>query len=228
MPILIFSPPSLRGFIAYLFDKRIDCRVHAYIVGDRDVWNLVYVTYDSLGHHFHTRRCTVQACQLYDQPSCDRKLRLILCPHSVCNRQKFKKFVDEEGMPDMSRHDGVAWPLQKNLYDYRSACFDIRICKKITVMQFFDRLTVTTGSIWVTNVGFSRGDLRELVSRSGERLTIGHDTRQSSVPSRRTFMVGSVRGLHLHRYRQYRRRELVWNHYVLRFEYCTTYFFTDP
>lgn len=40
-------------------------------------------------------------------------------------RQKFKKFIDEEGMPDMPRHGGVAWPLKKNLYEYRSAYFDI-------------------------------------------------------------------------------------------------------
>ena len=50
-------------------------------------------------------------------------------------RQKFKKFVDEEGMPDMPRHGGVAWPLQKNLYEYRSAWFDI--CKNIEYI-FFD------------------------------------------------------------------------------------------
>lgn len=37
----------------------------------------------------------------------------------------FKKFVDDEEMPDMPRHGGVAWPLQKNLYEYRSAFFDI-------------------------------------------------------------------------------------------------------
>ena len=42
-------------------------------------------------------------------------------------RQKFKKFIDEEGMPDMPKHGGVAWPLQKNLYEYRSA--DFSICK---------------------------------------------------------------------------------------------------